>query len=182
MALQKIQEKAGSGRLKAAETAAAAPKVLLTETVRWPNVALLLAIGLAKAGCHVWAVCPARHPLLKTRAVRQVFPYSGLRPLKSLSAAIEAVNPQIVIPCDDRAVQHLHELHAQKHGLGPAGNQMAALIERSLGLPESYPVVFARRDLLKIAREEGLRVPDTEPVGNLNDLKSWAGVMRFRGY
>ena len=178
MVFQKEEKKMQPSHLNSREMTGAAPKVLLTETVRWPNVALL-AIGLAKAGCHVSAVCPARHPLLKTRAVRQAFPYSGLRPLASLSAAIEAANPQIIIPCDDRAVQHLHELHARVRSRGAAGSGVTALIETSLGSSESHPVVFARRDLLGIAREEGLRVPDTEPVNTLDDLKSWGARQAF---
>lgn len=153
--------------------ATVAPKVLLTDTSRWPCAARL-AIGLSNAGCHVSALCPTRgHPLLKTRVVRQTFRYNGLRPLDSLIAAIEATEPQIIIPCDDRGVQHLHALYARARSLGTSGSNMAALIERSLGSPESYPIVSSRYDLLKIAREEGLRVPDTNHLNTGDDLKSW---------
>src|SRR5712664_3859510 len=118
---------------------AAAPKVLLTDTNRWPSPARL-AIGLSKVGCRVSAICPTRgHPLLYTRVVQQTFPYSSLRPLESLVAAIEATAPQIIIPCDDRGVQHLHELFRCARSRGTSGSNMAALIERSLGSPESYP-------------------------------------------
>ena len=136
---------------------AVAPKILLTDTHRWPSSARL-AIGLTKAGCHVSAVCPTRgHALLYTRVVQQTFPYSSLRPLESLLVAIEATDPEIIIPCDDRGVQHLHELFARTHSEVTAGSKVAALIERSLGSPESYPIVSSRYDLLKIAREEGDR-------------------------
>jgi hypothetical protein len=155
------------------------PKVLLTATNRWPCAARL-AIGLSKAGCNVSAVCPTRgHPLLKTRAVRQTFPYSGLRPLDSLVAAIEAADPQIIIPCDDPGVQHLHELYARERSLGTTGNNIIALIERSLGAPESFSIVSSRFDLLRIAREEGLRVPDTNLVNTLDDLKFWRAGQTF---
>ena len=56
---------------------ATSPKILLTETVRWPTVALL-AIDLARAGNVVSALCPANHPLLKTRAVSRSFRYSEI--------------------------------------------------------------------------------------------------------
>src|SRR5271165_4817789 len=89
---------------------AIAPNVLLADTTRWLSPARL-AIGLTKAGCHVSAVCPTvGHPLRKTTAIRRIFSYSGFHPIDSLTSAIEAAQPQIVIPCDDRAVQHLHEL------------------------------------------------------------------------
>jgi hypothetical protein len=105
--------------------------------------------------------------------VRRTFPYSGLRPLDSLVAAIEATDPQIIIPCDDRGVEHLHELYARARSLGISGSKMAALIERSLGSPQAYPIVSARYELLSIAREEGLRVPDTNRIKTVDDLKFW---------
>lgn len=154
------------------ESAFVPPKILLTETVRWPVVALL-AVGLAKVGSHVSAICPNHHPLLKTRAVRQIFHYSGLRPLQSLIAAIEASDPDFIIPCDERAVGHLHELHAWACRQGSPWNKIADLIEKSLGPADSYPIVSNRYDFLKIARDEGLRVPDSEPVHSVADLKSW---------
>jgi hypothetical protein len=39
---------------------------------------------------------------------------------------------------------------------------VSRLIEQSLGLPESYAVVASRYQLLKMARDEGIRIPDTE--------------------
>jgi len=149
-----------------------APKVLLADTTRWPT-ATRLAIGLAKAGCNVSAVCPTHHPLLKTSAVREIFSYSGLRPLGSLVAAIEATNPQIIIPCDDRTVHHLHELYARERSLDNSRSEIATLITRSLGAPESYPIVSARFDLIKMADHEGIRVPDTALLNTVDDLRSW---------
>jgi ATP-grasp domain len=149
------------------------PTVLLTDTTRWP-VAARLAINLSKAGIDVSAACLTRgHPLLNTRTVRQIFAYSPIRPVSSLIAAIEATNPQLIIPCDDRAVRHLHELHAHARDLGRSGSSIAALVEHSLGPPESYPIVSARYDLLTVAREEGLRVPEMKLVRAVDDLKSW---------
>lgn len=157
---------------------AIAPRVLLTDTNRWASPARI-AIGLAKAGCRVSAVCPTRgHPLLATRVVQETFPYSGLRPLESLITAIEAADPQIIIPCDDRGVQHLHELYAHARSLGTSGTELASLIEYSLGSAESYPIVSARYDFLGIACEEGLRVPETKLLRTADDLRSWEAAHR----
>ncbi len=147
--------------------------MLLADSTGWPEAARL-AIGLSSAGSDVSALSPSRrHAVGKTRCVGRVFPYSGLRPLDSLVAAINATEPQLIIPCDDRAVQHLHELHAKSRRVGASGNDLAALIEKSLGSPESYPMACDRYGLLTIAREEGLRVPDTGPINSVTDLKSW---------
>src|SRR2546429_6562834 len=65
------------------------PTVLVATTDRWfPTARLVLA--LANAGFRVDAVCPSGHPLAKTRVVRRIYGYRGLRPLGSLAAAIEA--------------------------------------------------------------------------------------------
>jgi hypothetical protein len=151
----------------------AAPKVLLTATNRWPS-ASRIAIGLAEAGCLVSAICPRRgHPLLSTRAVRRVCRYGSLRPLQSLIHAIKAVRPDIVVPCDDRGVQHLHELHSYARNLGPSGADLVQLIEFSLGSRDSFPVVSSRCDLMRVAREEGARVPDSKAIKTAADLDDW---------
>ena len=148
-------------------------KALLTATNRWPTPSRI-AIGLAKAGWRVSAICPTRgHPLVCTRAVERVLPYSSLRPLESLLTAIEACAPDLIIPSDDRGVQHLHELHAEARNLGPRGAALADLIEYSLGPSESFAIVSSRCELLRIACEEGVRVPETMPIGTEEDLKSW---------
>jgi ATP-grasp domain len=151
----------------------AGPQVLLTATNRWPSTTRL-AICLTKTGCRISAVCPKQgHPLTSTSVVRDVFPYSSLRPLDSLQRAIEATNPQLVIPSDDRGVQHLHELYDRSRASGSSGSAIAKLIERSLGSPESFPIVTGRYELLEIARQEGLRVPPTKLLKASGDLKSW---------
>ena len=153
------------------EPESGSPRVLLTDTTRWERSARI-AVELSSAGCSVSAVCLARrHPFLETRVVDQVFPYSSLRPLESLAAAIRATDPKIIIPCDDRAVQHLHQLHRQARLTG--ADNIAGLIERSLGPPRSYPIVSVRFNLLDIARQEGLRVPATQAIHTLDDLSSW---------
>ena len=135
-------------------------RVLLTSTHRWPSPARL-AIGLSKAGCDVTAICPTRnHPLLKTRAVGRILEYSAFRPIGSLVRAIESTAPDIIIPCDDRGVEHLHQLY-QYARVANLDGQIASLLERSLGSPSSYRLVSARYELLTIAREQGIPVPDT---------------------
>jgi ATP-grasp domain len=152
---------------------------LLTDTDRRPYAARL-ALVLADAGCEVFAICSTEgHPLLKTRAVQRIYPYSGLRPLQSLAHAIHESDPQFVIPCDDRGVRHLHELSARACSRGSLGNKLAELIQRSLGPPESYSIVTARYDLLRVAGEEGLRVPQTRAVKTQEDLKAWEQAQPF---
>jgi hypothetical protein len=155
------------------------PRILLTDTNRWPCAARL-AIGLSNLGCDVSAICPVPgHPLLKTRAVKKLYRYLPMRPVESLAAAIEASQPDIILPCDDRGVQHLHELYERAKTLNSAGARVVALIERSLGAPSSFPIVSARYDLLETAREEGLLVPDTKLIDSFEDLRNWQSEQPF---
>lgn len=156
----------------------AVPRVLLTDTDRRAYAARLV-IALSGAGCEVSAVSTHGHPVEKTSTIRRIFPYSALRPLDSLEAAIEASAPDIIVPCCDRGVQHLHELYARVCSQNGSGHEVAALIRRSLGPPESYPIVSARFDLLRVAREEGLRVPHTCVVNTVGDLKPWQAKEPF---
>lgn len=148
-------------------------KVLLADTNRW-DLAARLAVGLAEAGCQVTAICPSpSHALMKTRVVRRTFRYSGSRPLESLRAAIESVDPDVIIPSCERSVEHLHELYLLEKERGGSGNKIVALIERSLGSPASHAIVSSRFDLLAIAREEGVRVPRTARILSPEDIDEW---------
>jgi hypothetical protein len=107
---------------------------------------------------------------MSTQAVKRVFVYGALRPIESLEAAIDTVNPDVVIPSCDRSAEHLHELYEKLKSEGPKAAEKLALLERSLGWPGSYPVVSSRFELLAIAGEEGVRTPSTHQMESLRDL------------
>jgi ATP-grasp domain len=92
--------------------------------------------------------------------------YSAIRPLRSLKAAIDRARPDIVIPCDERAVRHLHRLHAATQD-----GDIRALIERSLGGPAGYGIATTRHDLLMLARDRQLAVPDSAAISGIEDLR-----------
>jgi len=148
------------------------PTVLVATTSRWYPTARL-AMALAKAGCEVEAVCPARHPVLKTKAVRRAHIYRGLAPLVSLVRAISMTHPDFLISGDDLTTQHLHRLYARERSGGKRESPICALIERSLGSSESFPVVSARAAFMDVAREEDVRVPLTEVIRTREELKNW---------
>jgi hypothetical protein len=148
------------------------PTILVATTSRWYPTARL-AMALASAGCKVEAVCPTLHPLRKTRFVRESYVYHGLAPLNSFARAIAFTRPDFIVPGDDLATRHLHRLHAREQRNGRADSPICALIERSLGNPESFPLVNARAPLMDLAHEEGLRVPPTQVIRNTDDLRKW---------
>jgi len=143
-------------------------RIMLTTTCHSPSVALL-AIGFANNGCAVSVLGPRDHPARKARAISRCLSYSALRPLHSIEAAVAAARPDLVIPCDERAVRHLHWLHAASHSAA-----VRRLIERSLGNPGAYRLSEERHALLIAAGEAGARVPTTQPVRNVADLVRWS--------
>jgi len=146
--------------------------VLVATTHRWyPTVRL--AMALAKAGCEVEAVCPPSHPLGLTQAARRMHPYYGLAPLHSFHNAIASTRPDLIVPCDDLATQHLHHLYERACRAGEKGKPVCALVERSLGAPESYPLVSARTAFMELAHEEGVRVPLTSVIETRDELQQW---------
>ena len=148
------------------------PTVLVATTLRWYPTARL-AMALAKAGCAVEVVCPTGHPLVKTQAADKIHFYHGLAPLHSFAVAIEEARPDLIIPGDDLATRHLHRLHARERSKRIPDSPICSMIERSLGAAEDFPIAYDRATFMELAREQGIRVPDTEAIANLNDLKDW---------
>jgi ATP-grasp domain len=96
-----------------------------------------------------------------------------MAPLASLADAIIATNPSIIVPADDVATRHLHQLHDRERRHGRSSSPICALIERSIGAPEGFPVVEARAAVMALAEEERVRVPKTEVVATFADLGKW---------
>lgn len=136
-------------------------------------------MAFAKADCRVEAVCLSGHPMAKTHAVNRIHHYNWLAPLGSIARAIASARPALIIPADDLAALHLHDLHRQQERLGKANGPICALIEESLGAPMSFPIVFARTVVLNLAREEGIRVPKTAVLTGRQDLEKWAAAVGF---
>jgi len=138
------------------------PTVLLAMTTRWiPTVRL--AIALKNAGFTVDALCLPGHPLQKTQAARETYPYNSLAPLRSFASAIAASKPDLILPGDDLATMQLHALYEREFNRGGKAAPICCVIERSLGSPSSFSKVYARTGLLEIAQEEDILVPEGFP-------------------
>lgn len=154
------------------------PSVLIATTSRWFPTARLAA-ALASAGCIVDAVCPTGHPITNLRGMRKTYTFRGLTALRSFAEAICTTQPDLIVPGDDLATCHLHSLYERELRGGKTGHSICALIERSLGSSESFPVVYARTAFIKLAREAGVRAPKTEVIANGSALKRWVANVGF---
>lgn len=154
------------------------PTILIAATSRWMPTARL-AMALAQAGCEVEAVCPGGHPLEKISGIKRTYRYHGLLALQSISEAIVAANPTLIIPGDDLATSHLHQLYRREQERGRADRPICELIERSLGSPESFRVVYERAEFIELARKAGIRAPRMEVISSRGQLKAWAARSGF---
>jgi len=148
------------------------PKILVFHTLQWPNAARL-ALAFCKADCLVYALCPRGHPLHGLRSVERTYPYAPFAPLRSLQAAIEEAEPDLISLCDDGAVTQLLRLYDRQDGSERLARQIRAVIERSLGTPDAYRLVAARSKLPSIAAPAGVRLPRTALVSTLDEIKEW---------
>lgn len=139
-------------------------KILLAATYSMPATARL-AGGLARIGCHVDVLCPHESPVRHSRYVNLRHTYRALSPVMSLRDALSISRPDLVIPCDDRAVQHMLRLIAQE----PHSDETACL-KRSLGTPENYASLMSRGQFMAECRDLGIAVPETIPLKRESEL------------
>lgn len=141
-------------------------KVLLTSTCWWP-LAARLALRFAALGWNVEALCPSRHPLYQTKVVKRTYRYSPWHPRQALCAAVSTSLPDLIVPCDDRALAHILEAQAED----PA-SPVSLIAANSLCPAESHPFLQRRGDLIQLARDLGLRAPEMRPVRDRADVRS----------
>jgi formate-dependent phosphoribosylglycinamide formyltransferase (GAR transformylase) len=154
------------------------PNILIVTTCQWFTTARL-GIAFAKLGCNVEAICPLGHPLRKTKAVRRTHRYQALSPLDSLLRAIHSSNPDLIVPGDELASKHLQDLYLQEKKRDGAGRKVRELIEHSIGSPDSFSLANARASFMELAKQEGIRVPKTAVLADVNALETWASQMGF---
>jgi hypothetical protein len=143
------------------------PGVLLAASLWWP-LSARLATRFVESGCRVSALCPTGHILRHVSGLHSIHTYRPFHSLGSLEAAIDAVRPAYVVPCDDRVVAQLHELHERRPDL-------RALIESSLGPAAEYGIIDCRERLLETARQLDIRVPETRRIESAHDVRAWFG-------
>jgi hypothetical protein len=134
-------------------------------------------MALANAGCAVDVLCPPKHPVSETSAVHSTYDYNGLMPLRSIARALAASHPELVIPGDDLAARQLHQLYGLELCKSRSTHDICKVIERSLGSPSSFDLVEARSAFMRLALEDGIRVPETSVIKSAKDLRNW--IARF---
>src|SRR3984885_34779 len=159
--------------------ARAQPHVLLLATQPWPTGARLgLALHAVGFGVSIWS--PSGHPLLKTDAFDQHYPYGAIGQ-DSLETAIVAANPDLIVPCDDPATSRLQRL-AGRALIDSRLHRVLSVIEQSLGPAGGLDNLTARAYVLEVAAEGGVAVPANARLTSSADLRAWFHEYGFPAY
>ncbi len=141
------------------------PSILLVATCWWPSTARFAQL-LIHAGCEVSILCPPGHPARAVPGIRALA-QNAFFPHRSISRAVDADAPDLIIPVDERAVGLLH-------GLSEIGSdQLRQLVERSLGPASGYCITSSRPRLLELAAHLGIAIPPSAVLPNRATLGKW---------
>lgn len=159
-----------------AESTAMKPKILIITARRWFTAARL-AMAFTSSGCRVEIACPLNHPVMLTRGIAARHSFHALNPIRSLHAAIRKSLPLLVVPTDDLATNYLYRLYHQAPFIDEASSFfIRALLQRSLGDPESFPVLSSRTAFLAAAQSHGIPTLPTENLPDQASLDRWLSL------
>ena len=144
------------------------PTILLTTTLHLDKTARL-AMAFCRCRLQGFRALPAG-ALGQEASMRLAM--SVLQCVETVAVAGEGYKstaaPDFIVPCDDRAVQHIHMLYEKT-----ADPAVRERVGRSLGSPEMFAVTEGRYGLLVLARQRGIPVPDTGVINSVSDLAAW---------
>ena len=156
-----------------------APRVLLAATSRWFSTARL-AMAFRRLGCEVDLVCPPNHPAFSTHAVHRRYRYHGVSAQQSFRSAILRSHPDILVPCDDVAMRHMHRLYSTALQSDQRDSkEICDLLRTSMGNPDSYPVTESREKFIALVCDLGVRIPETKTVYSPGQVEEWLAHFGF---
>ena len=142
---------------------------MILSTMRWFSAARL-GHALTEAGFRTSACRPRGHPLGLVDGLVADCRLHKFSPLRSLTTAIRRAGPDIVLPDDERALVLLRRLHRRVQASDP---ELAAVVGRSLGHVEDWPLIASRAGLEHEADALGVLAPKTDRVESLAALSAW---------
>ena len=157
-----------------------APGILIASTSRWFSVARI-AMAFGRERFNVDAVCHPGHPVLSTRALRKSYSYNALTPLHSFRTAILSSKAELIIPCDDLAMHHLHRLYELSMNSNGADDSkhLCKVLECSLGNPAGYSITESRDNFMAAVYQEKIRAPETKTLASAEEVETWLSKFGF---
>src|ERR1700751_830953 len=156
-----------------AESTTMKPTILIVTARRWFSAARL-AMTFVSSGCRVEIACPSSHPVMLPREIPPRHSFYTFSPIHSLHSAIRRSSPVLVVPADDLATNYLYRLYHQARSIGKGTSPfIRALLQRSLGEPDSFSVLSSRSAFLAAAQANGIATPATKDLPDVDALHRW---------
>jgi hypothetical protein len=127
-----------------------------------------MAMELHHAGAHVSLLSPRNHPARVLGFLDHKAVYRASAPTWSLEAALKRLRPDVLIPCDERAVRDLHAICRQTRNAA-----LRELIECSTAPMVHFSTITSRAAFLALAEREGVRVPPSSGLQSRSGLTQW---------
>jgi carbamoylphosphate synthase large subunit len=158
---------------------AVGPTVAIIATVHWASTTRL-CLALAEGGFKVLALVPDHH------ALRHMAPVQTAVIGRTRAQALRQIRRRLaeridrVVPADERAIELLHATYVAALKRNEAADRrIAQLIEDSLGSGLAFTTGRHKSRFVALAREQGLLVPATDPVPDLEGLRMLLADRRF---
>ena len=124
--------------------------VLLFSTMPWPFPAQL-AGAFAACGVRVEALSPAQAKLAQSRHIARRHDWHLLTPQASLKQALAVSNPELVIPCDDLAMEvwlvHQGEMPLGRHDFLSRAQAVGAPVAQARAIEDALDLDIAIAEL-----------------------------------
>ena len=149
--------------------------VLIISSVWWSAITRA-ALEFLESGVRVHAICPPGHSLRCIPGLASIRSYPCVTSVATLSAAIEDMKPDLIVPADDRVVSTLHQAHAQADPATPHGQACRRAIERSLGQSDGFAYARTRLRLIDALRARGIPTPAAASLTTTQDVRQWCAA------
>ncbi|TPJ81057.1 ATP-grasp domain-containing protein [Mesorhizobium sp. B2-6-2] len=126
------------------------PLALVVTTFRWPMTVGVVA-ALARGGFRVVALCPRRHPMRRQPGLAS-YRMPWQHPERALRTLIARVNPDLVVPCDEPALDLVRNIRDSCRSAWPD---------------------LSRSEMIEIALAAGVKAPPTQRIGDPAELDKW---------
>jgi hypothetical protein len=144
-------------------------RIFLASATDWPFPARL-AGAFAELGARVEAICPRTNPLHHAAGPTRLHRFAPLLPLTSLTHALAAARPDLVIPCDDLMAGLLWQLGRTRADLAPLLTKSGVNV---------FPQLSGRIEFLHHAAEAGAPTAKTMALPSAADLDRAIGAFGF---
>jgi len=139
---------------------------------------------LAAGGFDVSVLCRGDNALNQSSHISKHHALRGVKSSRSFRARLRAVlserMPDLVVPCDERAVAALHAVvKQQRAGARIISDKAYKMLVRSLAEPGRLDAVLMKDQTLALARELGIATPQTVAISNADQAATEADELGF---